>query len=1403
MNANESMSVSLYGKMTAVFVVVLLAFSSFTLLASAGPNDEQENEADSGITLGEAVLAPSEEGVEAYHVANMVVPDQEEPIVTVMADGSFKPARQDAGQAKILLVDDDGENWMSGPWLEASHIATALNDGGYSYDVYRAGRWGGTPKELPGGDTGLSMLDDYEAIIWYSGWNTQIFSSAETGILGQYLDGHCGETDSEFGDGDFCVPVTSRNMILSTQMTDWVDAYSGGFENQYFHSDTQSSSYLIVDGTSNPMKGVDDSIFEGEELATDSAGLHYLDRPCGIKPYDDTAIGAFWYDAHKDAPHGHEWHAVQFPGPNYAGGDGQQDGLQDHKAFHFADEIGVFNLRSDRAKFFATILSWMEVTQETTKNVDIGIGGVDIPNHVQYWRSVEAMVPVDIKITVTNYGMLPQASTAVHLKLKNEFGQVLFDSTFDTRAFPEGHAMHIPDQISPGDSVIFTFNKENDRLQRIYDGVNENNARDVIFTSAGMDKIVAEVVHAGDQGSPNNYVQAEVGIGKWIENGEHPDNEIGPSITFGDETGGTHANSPSLDHVNFHRTTSYDTDADGCGWAVDADTCLANGGTLNKTYGTVFMEGESSLGMATSKGWYKSGSDKSCQWGSSSLSDSGCPKFTMEPNQDDWFVSPPLDLSAMDEVVVGMLFSGCMESGDYFRMQISKDGTTWTNLISYTGFCPGEGAWYLWGGSNAKYQGYTLASSWYGEGAETVWWRVQADADNDQNTESSSRPYNGWWIDEIVFRGTEQITRDVAISDITVDNDFAVTDNKGSSLWREINATLVNAGESDWTSVGVQFSVTDMQGYDHSGLLEGESLNEQQIATVQNLDGDSIYGNFIAKPEENELFAVFGTPEANTYTATVEALVPEARDYFPWNNSLSVQFRVFDTFFYDNVDDARTYIDDKGTEDSSDDTTVPIYAYTKVERQSTSDNEWKMRDINNNAYSGEMIWQYSKDGDTSTYGAGADDSLVTQDMYDRDGHTGTEFALDVNVDLRAAFKPYLGYALKWDFADGDRLEVRAAADFDSDQAMSSGTWTVLKTYDGECSDTDWVQEGGNPCTWDSSESEHWVVEELSLEAFEGYQTWIDFRVVTATGGGTQFKGVQLDDIMVIGNEYRNNLAIVDVTTERYAASGETHDLSITVRGVGKEPQADVVVKATITDSNGIRVWPGDPDQPFQFTTIPVELGKGEEYTIDPTTAGTDWIWGFTGDGNDVPLSPGIYYLRIEAKRAQDTGAGEGTSDENPSDNVRTISIVIGATLLNGDQWGDGEGETPDIRTGAEMGDGWSKGSYVWDGIQNGDLTSDVFEVWNEKPFLVVEAEYDLTDAVVIAQVRAGSSGAWYDIHWRAADQLSTLYSIPGDNRTDLPDSWTGSSSFDNATKQTFFADLGVVEDLTNSEGTAL
>ena len=1340
MNVNVAESSSLSGKMTAILVVVLFAFSSFTMSASAISDDEQDSEDANGITLGEAIVSESQGVVEAISELNTVFPGQESVFVMPMEDGSFAPAKQPAGDAKVLIVDDDGENWMSGPWLEASHIATALNDGGYSYDVFRAGRWGGTAKELPGGDAGLSLVDDYELIIWYGGWNTQIMSSSEVSVLEAYLDGDDGPDD------DFS--TTNRNIFVSTQMSDWFDANSGNFQNSYMHSDTYYSSYIVVDGTSNPMKGVEGSIFEEKEYATDTAGTHYLDRPCGNKPFDDTATGAFWMDARKNAADGHEYHAVQFPVDGYIG-------PQTHKAFMFADEIGVFNKRSDRADLFATVLSWMGVTKEQTQNVDIGIGGVDIPNHVQYWRSVESMVPVDIRITVTNYGMLPQSSTAVALKLKNQFGQVLFDSTFDTRAFPEGHEMHISDSIQNGDSVVFTFNRTNDRHQRIYDGNDPNKARHVIFTSAGMDRLSAQVMHTGDQGIANNYVQADVGVGKWIENGEAPEDEIGPSITFGDTDDN---GASSLDHVNFHRASSYDWDADGCGWYEGAaDDCAENGGTLNKTKGGVYHEGKSSLGMFADNGWYKTNANPAnCDAGSGMKDDADCPKFTMEPNQDDYFVSPPMDLSAMEEVVIGMLFTGCMESGDNFRMQISNDGVQWTNLISYSGFCPGEGSWYLWGGGNPKYQGYTLGSDFYGnDDNDAVYWRVMADADSDQNTEGS-RPYAGWFIDEIVFRGTEKITRDVAVGDISVREgaNMIVKDSEGNSLFREINATVVNAGEAGWTDLSVSISVTNLQGEEMS-----MHLDETQ-PTIPNLDGESTYGDITpggGNEDQKELFSLFRTPGANTYYAEVEVLVPAGKDFFPWNNSMTYTFRVFDTFFADNVDSPA---------DRS------VYQYTKADRLSTTANTWKERDVDSNAYSGQYVWQYAKETGYSmanpTTAAGSDDSLITQDEYDRDG-ASTTFTTDVNVDLRAAFKPILSFAIKWDLAAGDRLEVRAATDFDSTQAVTSGTWTVLQTYEDDCN-----------CNWEGNDN--WVVEELSLEDFEGYQTWIDFRVVTPNGGG---KGVMLDDIMVIGNEYRNNFDITSVVTDRYSASGEEHDLAVTVKGIGLRAQVGVTVYAQMLDSNGIRVWPAD--RTFNFFQVPdnydpdensvVGLEKGQEFTVDPSTAGVDWVWG-------AGLGPGIYTLKIHALRPDEVQI----PDENRANNFKTVTIVLGAALLSGDEenW--------------NLGNGWSTGSYIWDGNNDGSLTSDEFDVWNSQPFLVVEAEYDLTDAYVKAQVRTGSSGSWYDVEWRAVDELSTLYSIPGANYTVLPDRWSGSSSFDNSTSQTFFADLGSVKEIGDGSG---
>ncbi|HIF37227.1 MAG TPA: hypothetical protein EYQ70_02305 [Marine Group III euryarchaeote] len=1345
MNINVAESSSLYGKMTAILVVVLLAFSGFTMGASAISDDEQDSEITNGVTLGEAIESESQGVVEAISELNTVSPGQDSVFVMPLEDGKFSPAKQTAGDAKVLIVDDDGENWMSGPWLEASHIATALNDGGYSYDVFRAGRWGGVAKELPSGDAGLSLVDDYEVIIWYGGWNTQIMSSSETSVLSDYLDGENGGADS--------FSTTNRNIFVSTQMSDWFDANNGNFQNTYMHSDTYYSSYIVVDGTSNPMKGVDGSIFEEKEYATDTAGTHYLDRPCGNKPYDNTATGAFWMDARKNAADGHEYHAVQFPVDGYVG-------IQTHKAFMFADEIGVFNKRSDRADLFATVLSWMGVTKEQTQNVDIGIGGVDIPNHVQYWRSVEAMVEVEIKITVTNYGMLPQSSTAVALKIKNQFGQVLFDSTFDTRAFTnENHPMHVADSIQNGDSIVFTFNKTNDKLQREYDGLDIADARSVMFTSAGMDSLAAIVKHTGDQGVANNYVQADVGIGKWIENGEAPEDEIGDSITISD-TDENGAN--SLDHINMHRASSYDWDADGCGWYEGAaDDCVANGGTLNKTKGGVYHEGKSALAMFADNGWYKTNANPAnCDAGSGMKNDADCPKFTMEPNQDDVFTSPMLDLSAMEEVVVGMLFTGCMESGDNFRMQIKKaDQTQWTNLISYSGFCPGEGAWYLWGGSNARYQGYALGADWYGDSEdEGTQWRVMADADSDQVTEGS-RPYAGWFIDEIVFRGTEKITRDVAISEISVrEGANMIEKHAENSLQREINATLMNVGESGWKDLNVQYSVKNLQGQDVSYALD---CGENCILGLGAIDGNTVYGDVRqggGHEHETDLFVLFKTPEANTYTVKVTAIVPPSKDFFPWNNTLTFTFRVFDTFFKDDVDTPA----DRSS----------VYSWNKPNRLQGTQNEWKERNIGNDAYSSQYIWQYAKsegyNKDNPSTAGGGDDSLITQDMYDRDG-ASTAFDYDLNVDLRAAFKPILSFAIKWDLAGGDRLEVRAATDFDSTQAITSGTWTVLKTYEYDCG-----------CSWTGSDQ--WVVEELDLEAFEGYQTWIDFRVVTASGGG---KGVMLDDILVIGNEYRNNFDITSVVTDRYAASGEEHDLSVTVKGIGLLSQRGVNVYAQILDSNGAKVWP--ESHQYNFFEVPSNydpdgngifgLEKGQEFTVDPSTAGDDWVWG-------AGFGPGIYTLRIHALRVDEVEV----PDENRANNFKTVTIVLGAALLSGEaeNW--------------NLGDGWSAGSYIWDGANDGSLTSESFVVWNSKPFLVVEAEYDLTEAYVKAQVRTGSSGSWFDVKWRAADELSTLYSIPSVNYTALPDRWSGASSFDNATAQTFFADLGAVKEIGDGNG---
>ena len=125
----------------------------------------------------------------------------------------------------------------------------------------------------------------------------------------------------------------------------------------------------------------------------------------------------------------------------------------------------------------------------------------------------------------------------------------------------------------------------------------------------------------------------------------------------------------------------------------------------------------------------------------------------------------------------------------------------------------------------------------------------------------------------------------------------------------------------------------------------------------------------------------------------MEVLVPAGKDFFPWNNSKTISFRVFDNFFSDDFD--------TGDRDG--------YQYTEVERLNTGSNynRWLIESIGNNALSGTFVLQYAKEGthndDTPTTIGGRDDSFITQDQYDRDGE-GSKWQPDVNVDLEGSFQ---------------------------------------------------------------------------------------------------------------------------------------------------------------------------------------------------------------------------------------------------------------------------------------------------------------------------------------------------------------------------------------------------------------
>jgi len=1270
----------------------------------------------------------SEEGVQALNIAGEASEETYADLqpVGIMADGNFAPARLPVKQAKVLIVDDDRERRISSPFGEVL-IESALNDGGYSYDVFRSGRWANVDYNFPSGDTGLAIMDDYEAVIWwnaYAGRDHGIVTSAEISVLEDYLDGQCvaGEDQSGTSSSTYC--TDNRNLIVMAMQT---QAWPAAFKSSYMHA--ESASTWVYEGTANPMDGVDDSIMDGKSFTTNGAGTWFLQAPVPLRPYDSSAMGMLWMDPGHAT---HKFHAIQYPET--------ESGIPHsttYKSILFGETITTFDKREDRADIFATMLEWMGVDPVTQKQVDIGISNLEIPMNSIYWRHVEAMSPVEIRVHVTNYGYQTLNQVGVYLKIKNEFGQVLFENTLwsntpfeDDDTTPENEGS--PGNLLPDETWVATFNLENDRLQRIDDGTDPRDARHVLFTTAGMDRVVIQTLYYGgdksganaDQYGPNDYMQGLVGVAKWTESAEGPDFEVGKTITIVDtDTNGA----SSLGHYNAHRATSYDFDM--------------NPSTANETGRGIVQQGEASFAYFKKDGWKKSNGDR---------------VFTPQPNQDDAIMGPEIDLSGMEEVVMRIIFSGYTESGDQWRIQIKKvTDSTWSNLISSTP-AYGKGMWYLWAGSNAKYQGYVIGSSWYGSEDSVVQFRFLYDGDSDQNTDNNGRPYLGPLWDQVAIVGTERVTKDLAVTDASVRADnfkrFSISDDKD----RELNATVVNVGESSWTEQPVDLTVTNLQGQ----VVPGYPVTMTIPGT---LEGGAKYGDIELEDheDEKELFHKFTAPEANTYFAEFNARVSENRDQFPWNNSLVVEFRVFNSFFFDNAEDSSLDLTDNEIDWNTDDT-----RWFQV----------KPSDFNRGfAHSGQKAYYLTRTPEGDEYEAGTDSGMATPDEFDRDGDN-TEYDTAPAIDLRAAYKPELEFWYQYDLGINDKLLIQASDTFQSGTTPNEADWTTLHEF-----------EGTTP-GWGSSWE--WQSIALDLSDYSGNLVWIQFRV-TADEGPQVGEGVLIDDIAVIGSEFRNNVDIWGVDTEQFGAAATAHPLAVTVKNIGVVSQSSVRVEAQIVDPSlaegDNKLWPAGSE--WLTTDIPVELETGDTYTIDGTEGRwSDWVWGEEFD-------PGIYTLRLVTHLRNDP---EDLLDEDPAGNYMELSMVLGASLLGPTQWTGGAGWDT-AKT--------AQGEYQWTGGGNGKLESDQFTVWNDKPFLVMDASYELDISEIIGQVRVkpAGGGSWagpFNIHLRDSD-LRFFHAIPGKEYSSPPDSWTGSSDHEGKARHTFWADLGRVTQISDISGTRL
>jgi hypothetical protein len=199
-----------------------------------------------------------------------------------------------------------------------------------------------------------------------------------------------------------------------------------------------------------------------------------------------------------------------------------------------------------------------------------------------------------------------------------------------------------------------------------------------------------------------------------------------------------------------HIATDFDHDADGCGWARD---CTDDDGTENIS---AALNGNSAIATFNSEGWYKYGADsEECDW--DEFQDDDCPKFTTEPYQDDYFISPPMDLTGMENLTIGFTYRGCWKENDMMRLQISKDGVSWAALWNATS--DNTDCWFWEALELDEHEIDDLYDYFGSDDTDTVYWRFQAYSGEDETAEcewaGERTPCSVFFIDNIVLRASK------------------------------------------------------------------------------------------------------------------------------------------------------------------------------------------------------------------------------------------------------------------------------------------------------------------------------------------------------------------------------------------------------------------------------------------------------------------------------------------------------------------------------------------------------------------------------------------------------------------------------------------------------------------------